>query len=56
MVIIKIKEATVDLIRNGECLHTWIHHRQFENIQAAHDTAEEEFPFDEVDVEDWQDE
>jgi hypothetical protein len=50
MITVKINETSVDLIRYGETLHTWIAPRQSENIMAACNAAEEDFPFDEVEI------
>ena len=50
MITVKINETSVDLIRYGETLHTWIAPRQSENIMAACNRAEEDFPFDEVEI------
>ena len=50
MITVKINESSVDLIRYGETLHTWIAPRQSENIMAACNRAEEDFPFDEVEI------
>lgn len=50
MVTIKINETSVDLIRYGVVLHTFVAPRQTQNIQAAHNAAEEMFPYDEAEV------